>query len=102
MLANRQHDQIRRIFFQKTKTGFHRIFAQPENFCDLYAELPNRALAAAFRDEPPSLERIADAGEVLPFGTGTRLDMEHCKFGSSHQCDLQRVHEGDFAGLGKI
>ena len=45
---------------------------------------------------------VADAGEVLPLNTGTRLDMEHCKFGLGEQRDLQGVHEGDFAGLAKI
>src|SRR4029077_14028587 len=69
VLANRQHDQIRRIFFQKTKTGLHGIFAQPEHFGDLDAELLNRSLRTAFRDELPSLERVADAGEILPLGT---------------------------------
>jgi len=47
-------------------------------------------------------ERVADAGEVLPLGTVTCIDMEHRKFGSSHQCDLQSVYQADFAGLGKI
>ncbi len=28
--------------------------------------------------------------------------MEHRKFGPGYQRDLQGVHEGDFAGLGKI
>jgi hypothetical protein len=28
--------------------------------------------------------------------------MEHCKFGPDHQCDLQGVREGDFAGLRKV
>jgi hypothetical protein len=28
--------------------------------------------------------------------------MEHCKFGSGNQCDLQSVRKGDFAGRGKI
>ncbi len=40
-------------------------FAQPENFGDLDSKLPNCAFGTAFRDEPPSLERVADAGKVL-------------------------------------
>src|SRR6266480_3842775 len=88
--------------FQKTKTASHRIFARSDNFVDVDAKLPDRALGTALGDEFPSLERVADAGEVLPLNTGTRLDMEHRKFGPGYQCDLQGVHEGDFAGLGKI
>jgi hypothetical protein len=102
MLVNRQHNQIRRIFFQKNETGIHRIFAQSENFGDLDTKLSNLAFGTAFRDESPALKRFSDAGEVLPFGAPTRLDMEHGKFGSGRQCDLQGVHEGDFAGRGKI
>jgi hypothetical protein len=40
-------------------------------------------------DEPPSLERVADTGKILPVDAGTCLDMEHCKFGAGHQCDLR-------------
>ena len=102
MLANRQHYQIRGMPFQETKTASHRIFARSDNFVDVDAKLPDRALETALGDEFPSLERVADAGEVLPLNTGTRLDMEHRKFGLGDQRDLQGVHEGDFAGLGKI
>ena len=77
------------IFFQKTKARFHQIFAQPENFDDLNAKQPIRALRTALRDKPLSLERVANGGEVLPFGVGTLRDVEHRKFGSSHQCDLR-------------
>jgi hypothetical protein len=86
---------------QKTKTASHRIFARSDNFVDVNAKLPDSALGTALGDELPSLEHVAYAGEV-PLNTGTRLDMEHRKFGPSHQRDLQGVHEGDFAGVRKI
>src|SRR6516164_3145208 len=88
--------------FQKIKASSHRIFAPPDKFGDLDAQLPDRALRTALRDEPPSFERVADAGEVLPLCTTTSLDMEHYEFGSSHECDLQGMREGDCAGFGKI
>src|SRR5215467_6580142 len=90
------------MHFQKTKTGFHRIFARRDNFVNVDTELPDCASRTALWDEPPSLERVADAGEVLPFDTRARLDMEHCEFGSGHECDLQGMREGHFAGLRKI
>src|SRR6201987_3314972 len=90
------------MLLQKTKTSFHWIFAGRDNFADTDAELANGTLGTPLRDEPPSLECIAHAGEVLPFGAGIRLDMKHCESGPGHQCDLQGVREGNFAGLGKI
>ena len=38
-------------------------------------------------------------GEVPPLNTGTRLDMEHRKFGPGYQRDLQARARRRFAGL---
>ena len=100
--SNRKHDQILGMLFQKAKTGFHRIITRRDDFVDFDTEPSNRTLWTSAVDNVPPLKHVADAGEILPFGTGTRSDVEHCKVGLGHQCDLQGMREGDFAGLGKI
>jgi hypothetical protein len=72
-MRSRQDNEIPGMRFQKTKTGFHGSLLD----------------AITFSTSTPSC--AADTGKILPVDAGTCLDIEHCKFGAGHQCDLRRA-----------
>jgi hypothetical protein len=89
-MRSRQDNEIPGMRFQKTKTGFHGSLLDAITFSTSTPSCATALLGLPW-DEPPSLERVADTGKILPVDAGTCLDIEHCKFGAGHQCDLRRA-----------
>src|SRR4030095_14919493 len=81
----------------------HRIGAGGLDLLDVDAEPRPRRGRAAGRQHPPALEGLAHAREMLPARIPrVRRHVENAELAAGEQGELERVREGQLAGLGEV